>query len=323
METPHDLVCVGNALVDILAEADAASVESAGFDPGSVNHVDHERASALVRALGQHAVPPKRSSGGCALNTARLASFLGIRAAFCGAVGRDPEAAFVASELTGAGVDARLMPKDVPTGVFVELRETSNLRTIVAARGASALLESRDLPDDLFRPGALLYLDGYLLGRGDLVERSIERGRSAGMTVALDLGSAALAARHADLLARLFRECRPLVFMNEAEALAFSGGHRDLERLSACGGEFVVKRAERGAAYVGPTGLVDNPVRSEAPFDETGAGDAFAAGFLAARLGGMTVERCLRHANRVACEVIRVPLCDVDRERLRAAFSSV
>jgi len=84
-----------------------------------------------------------------------------------------------------------------------------------------------------------------------------------------------------------------------------------------------VKRAERGAIWTYGDRRMDSPVRAFTPMDETGAGDAFAAGFLSAVLEDYPPEICLRMGNRIAEEVIQVPGCRLDPRRLQKARYSI
>jgi sugar/nucleoside kinase (ribokinase family) len=119
--------------------------------------------------------------------------------------------------------------------------------------------------------------------------------------------------------------CCDFVFANEDEFIALSGssvaeGIGDLNLLE-CG--FVVKLGSRGAAFTRRGETWESPVRAQVALDETGAGDAFAAGFLSGFARGLSPERCLRLGNRIAEEVIAVPGLRVEGKQLQRAQLSV
>ena len=145
------------------------------------------------------------------------------------------------------------------------------------------------------------------------------------MDVAIDLASYGLVGVERGFLLEVVPEYASYLFANEDEfcALADLPLEEGLDFLADAGPAFVVKLAERGAVYAQGNLRVESPVRAQSPLDSTGAGDAFAAGFLVGVAKGFPPERCLRLGNRIAEEVIRVPGLDVDSSRLRAALTSV
>ena len=144
------------------------------------------------------------------------------------------------------------------------------------------------------------------------------------MTIALDVAGSRIATRNRDFFIGLIRESCSWTFMNEDEfiALADSGVDDALARFSAdVPGVVVVKRAEIGAVCVSDGSIVESAVRPIRATDTTGAGDAFAAGFLSAALLGSPLARCLRLGNRVAEHAIQVPGMAIDLRRAADAVS--
>lgn len=145
------------------------------------------------------------------------------------------------------------------------------------------------------------------------------------MEIAVDLGGLSLAATNKDYLLEVLPGNCDVLFANEDEFAALSDLplREGVELFGACDLELVVKRAERGAIWARGGEIIDSPVREQRPVDETGAGDAFAAGFLVGRDRGLPPERCLRLGNRVAEEVLGVPGLGVDPDRLRRVIEVV
>jgi 2-dehydro-3-deoxygluconokinase len=124
----------------------------------------------------------------------------------------------------------------------------------------------------------------------------------------------------------LIQEYCDWVFMNEDEFMAMTGTSMDtgLVRFSSdVAGTVVVKLAEAGAVCARRGVVTESPVRSIRVTDETGAGDAFAAGFLSAALSGVSLARCLRLGNRVAEQVIQIPGVAIGPEGLQRASAAV
>jgi sugar/nucleoside kinase (ribokinase family) len=355
-EAAIELLCIGNAMVDIFAGAEGETLDRLGLTE-AVQHVTPEQMGRILGILGIHALPRASgffsrsghgrplvwrkarpfseavfiSSGGGAANAAKIAAFLGITTAFIGSVGgaggeADPAGRLFKRDLEEAGAVPRLILTGQPTGICLYLRAGPDLR-IAASPSAALALSPEDIPEGAIRNARVIVPDGYLLGRrDDLVRRIMDTARRFRKTVALDAGSAALAESRAAELAAYCRDSRLILFMNEDEAAAFcraGGGGGEKERFLrdlASGGPFpiiVEKLGERGATVYAGGRVCRRPAMPVQPVESTGAGDAFCGAFLAAWLRGRPVEECAELGNRAAGAILRVPGAGMSRERFR------
>lgn len=316
-----ELVGIGNALLDVISFVQSDYAPYLGVHNLTTSHVQYDRMEDLLLAVPD----PVFVAGGGAANTARVISLLGMKSRFIGAVGRDRFAELFRRDMEEAGSEFYAVEKSHPTGVFLALVGEDGSRAIVVSPGAAAELSISDIADDVFIPGAILYVDGFIASRRELFIHILERGKNAGMRVAVDVGSFSLANSNASFLLDAFEEYCEWVFLNEDELRALSGLPVDeaLSLFAASRFELIVKRAERGAIWSYGDRRMDSPVRAFTPMDETGAGDAFAAGFLAAVLQGYPPEICLRMGNRIAEEIIQVPGCRLDPKRIQKARQSI
>ena len=226
----------------------------------------------------------RRSRGGSAANVAVFASAL-MPARFIGCVGEDPAADVLTSELAGHGVDVRVQRRG-RTGTVVVLIDSAGERTMYPDRAASADLN--EVPEDWLESAAILHVPSYCFAAEPAaasVLRLIRHARRAGVPVSLDASSTGMIeeyglARYLDLVESI----RPAVF--------FANGHEarllDVTRPRFAKTLTVVKNGA-GPTMVTPPGGVPRAVpvpEAAAARDSTGAGDAFAAGFLAARARG-------------------------------------
>jgi sugar/nucleoside kinase (ribokinase family) len=226
----------------------------------------------------------RRSRGGSAANVAVFASAL-MPARFIGCVGEDPAADVLTSELAGHGVDVRVQRRG-RTGTVVVLIDSGGERTMYPDRGASADLN--EVPDDWLESAAVLHAPSYCFAAEPAaasVLGLIRHARRAGVPVSLDASSTGMIeefglARYLDLVESI----RLAVF--------FANGHEarllDVTRPQFDKTMTVVKNGA-GPTIVTPPGGVPRAVpvpEAAAARDSTGAGDAFAAGFLAARARG-------------------------------------
>ncbi|MCL1814590.1 MAG: PfkB family carbohydrate kinase [Treponema sp.] len=327
---PAQLLCIGNAMIDVYAEVPADFYKR--FELTSpAEHVSAEAAAAILAAL-----PPGKiiTSGGSAANTAKIAALLGVPSAFAGAIGStdngpDPFAALFKKELDRAGVSLYLARKKFPTGVFISLR-TKNAaypfqRTIAASPSAALELDAEDIDEAMFadKTARVLMLDGFLLGRKKLLQRILELAKKYLLVLALDPGAPGIAAEQAKLIHRgnspfwdkkLHSGAFPLLlFLNEKEAETFAqtlgSAWKSMFLAASRNDSFLaaVKLAERGAAVFSGGRHYRAPAEPVEAAESTGAGDAFAAGFLTAWIRGEGPEQCGLEGNTAAALVLQAP----------------
>jgi ribokinase len=252
--------------------------------------------------------------GGSAANVsawAAVARGAGARPLLAGRIGADERGRAAEEELRAGGVETRLaVDPERQTGTCVVLVGPDGERSMVPDPGANDWLAPGDLPDDVLVEGAHLHLTGYTLvreGSRAAGRAAIERGRERGMSVSVDPSSAAL-------LAPAFLDELDGVglLLPNAEEAAVLSGEEDPERaalaLSRRVPEVVVTLGASGALWSdGLQTARADAVADGAPLDTTGAGDAFAAGFLIARLAGAGPEEALREGCRLAAVAVRTP----------------
>jgi ribokinase len=245
--------------------------------------------------------------GGAAANVAVWLARAGAPVTLIARVGDDLAGRTAAETLAAEGVDARLgIDRRLPTGTCIVLVEPGGERTMLPDAGANAALEAAPLPADARH----LHVTGYALlhpGSRPAALALIAAARAAGLTVSVDPSSAAPLARNgpdaflrlvagADLLLPNRDEAEALTGIAEPEAAARS--------LSAHAREVVVKLGASGALWTDGAAVVRAGARPVPEADTTGAGDAFAAGLLAARGAGAAPAAALEAACALAAEAV-------------------
>lgn len=222
--------------------------------------------------------------GGSAANVAAWLAASGHPATCIGRVGDDLFGRAAVAELRAGGVDVRAaVDAELPTGTCVVLVDPSGERTMLPDAGANAGLAPADLPAECFAPGDHLHLSGYALlndGSRAAAVAALDRARAAGMTTSVDPSSAAPLRAAGAAAFYTWTEGIDLCLLNEDEAAALPEA---AERYP----EIVVKRGAAGALWrKGEASAAVEAAPAPVVVDTTGAGDAFAAGYLAARLTG-------------------------------------
>jgi ribokinase len=216
-------------------------------------------------------------AGGQAANVAAWVVALGGRARFVGKRARDPVGRMLAAELAGRGVELVGPEVEAGTGTVVSLATPDGARTMLSDRGVSTDFRPEELAETWLDGCEWLHVPGYSLVR-DPIRATAVAASTRAPRVSVDLSStAAIAQFGVEPFRELLAALRPaIVFANEPEAdLA---GDVPAERV-------VVKLGRRGCSVRNGSGCTDYPAVAAEVVDSTGAGDAFAAGYL---LGGPT-----------------------------------
>jgi sugar/nucleoside kinase (ribokinase family) len=262
-----------------------------------------------------------RTRGGSAANVAALAASSGTPARFIGRVGDDALGAQLVEILEQRGVDVRAQ-RAGRTGTIVVLVDRDGERTMFPDRGAAAELDR--VPAEWLDSLAILHATSYSFAAEPAATATLElmdAARARGVEISLDASSTGLLE---DLGIEAYLEfvaaVRPAVFFaNAAEAALL-----DLDSplfspaltIVKCGSEATLVRMPDGTRRAVPVDVVDD-VR-----DATGAGDAFAAGFLGARLAGADVIQAVQAGHVLAGAVLRSPGAALDADR-PAAFTTL
>jgi sugar/nucleoside kinase (ribokinase family) len=330
----QELLCIGNAIVDFFAAADSKFARRHGILEPS-QHLEYGPLAAAIGELGEKFV----CSGGGAANVAKIAAFLGIKAAFIGALGSDEWGRFFEGELRAAGVQPMLFSRRAPTGCCLTLRLEKDLVRVAAAPSAALELTREDVAEEEIRNAGVVVIDGFLMGRRELVRHILDSANRSGTAVALDLGSPRIAGERAHEILTYSRVYPLILFMNEAEAVTFfSAINERSEGPAAEETEFdeemtdfflgltanelfpivAVKRGKRGAIVFAGGAVHRESTFAVKPRESTGAGDAFCAAFLSAWIRDKTMGECAALGNKVAREVLAAPGTGVNRKKIAA-----
>ncbi|WP_067180301.1 carbohydrate kinase family protein [Microtetraspora niveoalba] len=267
----------------------------------------------LARASDTPAVVTMHG-GGSGANIASWLAVEGNEVAFIGRRGADITGRNRDMELMGYGVDARLvMDPERPTGTCVVLVTHKGERTMLSDPGANAALAPEDLPRDLFSGGAHLHMSGYTLineGSRDAGLAALDLARRAGMSISVDCASSAPVERTGAEPFLEWTHGAKLLLANADQAKVLTGRDEPsaaAKVLTAWFPQVVIKLNKDGALWY--TNNRSEPVRASAEtidrlVDGTGAGDAFAAGFLPPWLAGKPPAEALAAGNALAAKCI-------------------
>ena len=309
-EARYDIVAIGNAIVDVIAQADDSFLEEEQLVKGSMALIDAERATELYRDMG----PAREVSGGSAANTLAGASTLGRQCALVAQVAEDQLGEVFAHDIRATGIDFDVPPlgKEPPTARCLIFVTPDAQRTMNTFLGASQFLPSSAVDAGLIGSGSILYLEGYLWDADEpkaAMALGIDLAHENGRKVAFTLSDGFCVDRHRDEFAGLIKDGKiDILFANEDEIKSLcqtDDFDAAVEQTAAQVETLVVTRGEKGAIAVqGGEQFSVSAEPVEQIVDTTGAGDLFAAGFLSGYCEKRPIGECLTIGAVAAAEVI-------------------
>ena len=306
-----DIVAMGDAIVDVIASCDDAFLTKHKLPKGSMQLLTPAEADDLYAAMGV----AREMSGGSAANSMAGIAAMGGDSAFIGQVAEDQLGLIFEHDMHALGVRFETAPLEdgPPTGRCLILVTPDGQRTMNTCPGASHELSADALDRDLIASASILFLEGYLFGpdkpRAAMME-AIKIAHSANRKVAFTLSESVCIAERKEPFTRMIDSGGvDLLFANEDEALQLTGRAdlgSALDELKSKVPTLVITKGPQGAIGVENGQTIAIPAAPvEQVIDTTGAGDLFAAGFLAARCKGAGLERCLWTGAIAAGEVIK------------------
>ena len=307
---------IGSALVDILTQIPNDSIlQELDLPKGSMTYVDAETSVAIGKKLAH--LGNQMASGGSAANTMSGLAQLGVEAGFLSKIGKDEVGEFFKKQMLETNVNPQLLHSDTPSGRVVAMVTPDGERTFATCLGAAAEMRPEDITPQLFEGWDTLYVEGYLVANPDMLKKAIETAKAKGLTIAIDLASYNVVEESRDFLMDLINNHVDIVFANEQEAFALTG----LEPEEAL--HFLAERCDLAVVKVGAKGsfiqhgdqVVEIGPMTAQVVDTTGAGDMWAAGFLAGLVRNEPLEKCGKMGAIVAKNIIEVVGAKMDNAR--------
>tara|TARA_B100001559_G_scaffold309324_1_gene303422 strand:+ start:2458 stop:3456 length:999 start_codon:yes stop_codon:yes gene_type:complete len=287
-----DVYGVCNPLIDLLSHIPDSFLKKNGIEKSIMHLISIEEQQRLLRGLSADKLSVESASGGSGANSMIGIAQLGGRTAFSGKIGRDEHGKIYREKLEDLGVSARLGEGDGSTGSSLILVSDDGCRTMNTYLGMGQELQVPDIDPEVIKVSKYLYLTGYLWdteSQKKAVRAALDEAKRVETKVALSLSDPFCVKRHKEDFKSLLQGYASMVFSNQEEAftlLETDVTQEAVDIMSKWTETVVLTLGANGAiiSHLGQTYYIDPfPIRVE---DTTGAGDAFAAGFLF----GMTHE---------------------------------
>jgi len=273
---------------------------------GGMTLIDGELSSLIQKEISHLNI--KITTGGSVANAINGIAALGAACGYIGSIGQDALGILFKNEMLKRGIGVVLKELELPTGNAVGFVSPDGERTFATYLGAAVEMGPDDITPDLFSGYNLFFIEGYLVFNNSLIMAAASAAKSAGLAIALDLSSFNVVEANMEILNELVDNYIDIVFANEEEAKSFTGlaPKAALENLASRCDIAIVKVGKEGAFVQQGTQKWHIPASGGKVMDTTGAGDYFAAGFLAGMAVGHNLEKCGKIGALLAGEVIQV-----------------
>lgn len=294
----YDVLCIGNAIVDIIARCDDDFLHDNAITKGAMNLIDAERAELLYGRMG----PAIETSGGSAGNTAAGVASFGGQVAYFGKVAADPLGRIFTHDIRAQGVAFDTLPleKEPPTARSMIFVTPDGERSMNTYLGACVELGPEDVEADKAAGAKVTYFEGYLWDppqAKEAIRLTAKLAHEAGNQVAMTLSDPFCVDRYRSEFLDLIRsKTVDIVFANESELKSLyqtASLEAGLDAIRADCGLAAITRSEKGSIIVrGDETISIEAIEIDTLTDTTGAGDLYAAGFLYGYTNGHQLKSC-------------------------------
>lgn len=305
-----DVVGVGNAIVDVLAQADDAFLAAHSIPKGGMMLIDEAQAEKIYG----HMAPGVEISGGSAANSVACIASLGGRAGFVGKVAKDNLGEIFRHDLRALGVKFDTPPLESGPGTarcLINVTPDAQ-RSMTTYLGSAGLVAPSDIDEAMIESALITFFEGYLFEQPVAREAFVKAchlAKRAGRTAALTLSDASCVDRQHDALLEFSGAYVDVLLANqrEAETLFETRNLDDMaQRARALCPLTAITMSEKGSILVPRVGEIVRiePVKPDKLVDTTGAGDAYAAGLLYGLARKLPLAKCGALGALAAAEVI-------------------
>lgn len=305
-----DVFGIENSLIDIHAFVNDDFLQEIGVTKGIMHLIDEERSRSILKKL--ETVKTEILPGGSCANTMSTVAFLGGKPVYTGVVADDTYGQIYEERLQGYGIKTITKWVDYGlTGTSIILTTPDAERTMNTHLGVCRDYTKNDVNLEVLQQCQVLYTTGYMWDTDNQKETAIfamEQAKRFGLKVSFDVADPFLVERNRGEFPIIIKEYVDILFGNAQEVMMLTDLDSPLEA-----GKTLQKHCELAVVKVGKEGsyVITEQIEKVPSFpvkavDTTGAGDAFAGGFLYAYCQGKNLTECARFANYIASKIVTV-----------------
>lgn len=306
----YDIVGIGNAIVDLIAEVDDSYLEKNSINKGSMSLVDYD----VANKIGNEVDIVKTISGGSVANSIVCIAQQNLKTVFIGKVNQDELGEKFAKGLAEENVEFKITKSlaNKHTARCIILVSPDAERTMNTYLGVSQELTEEDVDLNIIEESSILYLEGYLWDLDNAkkaIKKSISTAINSETKIAFSISDAFCVDRFREEFIDLVNNSADIIFANESEIKSLFETNELNDAIKKCQDTkkiFAVTLGDKGAKIIYKNEVID--IKAEVInklVDTTGAGDLFAAGFLAEYLKTQDLELSGKQGVKMASIIIQ------------------
>ena len=301
---------IGNSIVDIIVQVEDDFLLENNLRKGMMSLVDLDGIQNLEKKFKIETTV----SGGSVANSIVCMSQNEINSAFIGKVADDDLGSAFINGLNKEGVQfgSSQFSDTEKTGRCIVMVSKDAQRTMSTYLGISQKLNEKDINEDLIKKSKILYLEGYLWDLDDAqsaIRKSISIAKENGTKIAFSVSDVFCIERFRESFLEIIKNDCDIVFANEEEIKALTGGSnidKDLNALMKEDKILAITRGEQGALIISQNNKYEiSSEKIDNLVDTTGAGDIFAAGFLEYLIKNHEIHECGKRGIQLASKIIQ------------------
>ena len=301
---------IGNAIVDVLAKVDEEFLKKNKLIKGSMKLINKSEFEDLKKNIKIEKV----IAGGSVANTMAGIAYLRGNSSFIGKINSDSFGELYRKSLQDINVKFSYNEKkeDLSTGASIILITPDSERTMCTYLGISSHLSANDVNEDDIIDHQLIFLEGYLWGKGiseKMFKHTIGIAKKSKIKIAMSLSDIFCVTRHKQDFYDLLKNDLDILIGNENEINELTNKKNLLDsinQLKNFNKLIVITRSENGSVAIKNNEIINcNSLKVNKVLDLTGAGDLFAAGFLKEYLDNSDIKKCLETGSMLASKIIQ------------------
>jgi sugar/nucleoside kinase (ribokinase family) len=305
-----DVIGIGNAIVDVIANVNDDFLEMHSLDKGTMRLIEERDVLKLKSGINTVRI----ISGGSAANTIAGLAVLGNKTAFIGKIKDDDFGNAFEQELKKLGVffnTAKACSVDAPsTASCIVLTTPDAQRTMNTCLGIAGSIAPEDIDENIIAQSKMLYIEGYLWDKDSAksaIRKAIALAEKSSTIIVMSLSDKFCVDRNRDEFFDIINQDAGLVFANEIEIMSLfetESFEKTVECCKKLSCIFAITRGEKGSCIISTGEIISVDAVIAGVIDSTGAGDMYAAGFINGRLLGRDLHTCGRMGSILAAEII-------------------
>ena len=301
------IVGIGNAIIDVICKVSDKFLLEHSLTKSTMKLIDENQFKKLLLNLNIE----QTVSGGSVANSIVGIAQLGCEVGFIGKVSDDEFGKKYEIGLKKEKVKFLYSKKKeiLPTGTCLVFITPDYERTMCTFLGIAGKINEKDIDEEKIKRSKLTFLEGYLWDKGE-PKKAFEKAIEYSNRTAMSLSDLFCVERHKNFFLDLVKKKIDIIFANEQEIMSLINAKEFNEVIyfaKELNKDIIITRGAKGSMVIHKKTVFECPAKTNLDIiDLTGAGDLFAAGFLAGYINEFSITKCLNQGTEMSSKVIQI-----------------